>query len=274
MILEKGIKWLVYSNVWVSANVVALYTFITMVTTIPFSSPYALLVFFSTLFAYNFQRLLKTSGSASNPKFSDRHDWIEDKQLLIMVLSVIGFVGMSVLALYELPFELLLSSIPALIIVVFYTRRNDELKALRNLPFLKIFLISIVWLFVVLIIPVLLNMGKLSDVPKDLFMITFLYVFLLCIPFDIRDVAVDRGRLKTIPIVLGIRGSKVLGVILMLIIALMSYFGGYSGMILVSISVIPSIIFSNESRRELFYSGWIEGQFVILLLLQILVDVI
>lgn len=271
---SKGIKWIVYSNIWVSLNVVALYFFVTMVSTISFSCSYSILVFFSTLFAYNFQRLLKNAGSGSNPKLSERHHWIREHQQLIKLLSAIGFLGMAILGFYELPLELILSSIPAFIIVLFYTRKNDSLKALRNLPFMKIFMISIVWVFVVLLIPFLMHDNKITDIPLILLVVTFLYVFLLCLPFDVRDISVDRERLKTIPVVLGVAGSKMLGIGIMLVIALLSYRVGYWGMVWVSLSIIPSLLLTSENRKELFFSGWIEGQFILLLLLQYFVEVI
>ena len=50
----------------------------------------------------------------------------------------------------------------------------------------------------------------------------FLFVFLITIPFDIRDIKYDNNNLKTIPLSLGIQKSKLLSIFTLLLICLIS----------------------------------------------------
>lgn len=270
----KGIKWLVYSNLWVSINVVALYVFSMLIIEDQIDLYYSGLIFFATLFAYNFQRYLKITGEKVDSYKSERHQWIGEHQLLIQVLSVAGFLGMSILSLVLLPIEMLLLSLPALIIVLFYTRGSKDLKAIRNIPLLKIFVISLVWLFVTLIIPSQIKGWNIRLIPVDLSVIIYLFVFIMCIPFDIRDVSHDRNRIKTIPVVVGVNGSKIIAISLMVTIMVYSVTVELWSMVITGVAAVVSLILSNENRSELFFAGWVEGLFAVLMLLQILIQVI
>lgn len=270
----KGIKGFVYSNIWVAINVVSLYLFVALHLDLPVDFRYAGLLFWATLFAYNFQRLLKNVNSASYLIRSERHLWIEENQTLIQFLAGVGALCTLLFSIWILPPVLILLSVPALVIVMFYTRRNENMTALRNIPLLKIFLISIVWVFVVLIIPLLLLEKPINSGDLQFGILLFLFVAVLCIPFDIRDRKVDVGKLKTIPVVLGEKRSKYLAAFVMLGTALWAFFNEIFAFPLVSFFVIPSLIYTNEERSELFFAGWIEGQFLLLLLLELVVEVI
>jgi hypothetical protein len=270
----KGLKWIVYSNVWVSVNAVAFYLFIVLLLNIPVDYRFLSLLFLSTLFAYNFQRLLKNVSASNTEHRSERHVWIGEHQQLIKVLTLLSGVGTAALSFWILPLHLILISIPALLIVMFYTRRSDGLSALRNIPFLKIALISFVWVFMILVMPLLLLGFDFDMDLVNLSLPMLLYVAVLCIPFDIRDRKVDMGKLKTIPTVVGVKGAKGIGVIAMLGVAIWGWFSSVYAFPLVALIVIPSLIRTEEDRPELFFTGWIEGQFLSLLLLQLLVEVI
>lgn len=270
----KGIKGFVYSNIWVAINVVSLYIFVALQLELPIDYRYVGLLFWATLFAYNFQRLLKNASATDKGHRSERHLWIEKNQGLIRFLAGVGALGTILFSIWVLPPFLMLLSVPALIVVMFYTRRNESMAALRNIPLLKIFLISIVWVFVVLIMPMLILKRTLDSNVLYFGMLLFLFVAVLCIPFDIRDRKVDVGKLKTIPVVLGVKGSKYLAVFVMLGTVIWALFFKVYAFPLISFFVIPSLIYTTEDRGELFFAGWIEGQFLLLLLLELVVKVI
>ena len=52
----------------------------------------------------------------------------------------------------------------------------------------------------------------------------FLFVFAITIPFDIRDLEYDAGKLRTIPLFFGEKKSKFLAVFLILICVIISAF--------------------------------------------------
>lgn len=267
-----GIKWFVYSNFWVALNVVAFYAYCTFILKISYDFFYGFLVFFATLFAYNFQRFLKISGQKNESQLSERHIWIANNQRQILILSMIGLLGMIIFAGLVLPLKLMLFSLPALLIVLFYARKNKNVKGVRNIPFLKIFIISLVWVFVVFIIPTQIEGWGFSMIPVDLLLIVYFFTFLLCIPFDIRDINHDKNHLKTLPVILGVNGSKMLAIVVMLIISIYTLNVDLWSMTITGIIVIITLILTDEKRSELFFTGWIDGMFSVLMLLQILID--
>ena len=75
---------------------------------------------------------------------------------------------------------------------------------------MKIFLIAIVWTFVTTILVAneddKLLWHKLIPIIID----RFCFVLAITIPFDIRDLKYDDKRIKTIPILFGVAGSKLI----------------------------------------------------------------
>ncbi|CAG5078670.1 UbiA family prenyltransferase [Parvicella tangerina] len=274
MSLLSGIKWVVYSNIWVAINVVAFYYFVILQVDLSFDWQYAGLLFLSTLFAYNYQRLIKNESVGSNSIHSERHSWISTHQRLISFLTIFGGLGTAVISLWILPLKLIVFAIPALAIVMFYARRGDNSSALRNIPFLKIFLISSVWVFTVLVLPFMIKERNFHSSILPLASLMFLFVFVMCIPFDIRDRKGDLGKLKTLPVVLGEKKSKWFAIFIMLLVSIGAVEFEYYAFCLASLVVVPSLLVTTEERPELFFTGWIEGQFLILMLLQVGLEVI
>lgn len=268
--IGKGIKWIVYSNLWISINVVTLYFFCIQLFELTVELHYVLIVFFSTLFAYNFQRLLKGNMVRKDSKLSERHLWIQDHRPVIFAITLFSGLLSFSLSIYWMPLELMWLCFPAFFVVLFYVRGDSELKGLRNLPIVKIFLISIVWVFTVAIFPLMLEPRVL--IAEDLLKMVAIYcfVFVLCIPFDIRDLEVDKGEIRTIPLWLGLNGSKILGSVILIFVGFVGVeISSWSLFITTFITVI-TLLLSNPKRQELFFSGWVDGHFLILFLIQLL----
>ena len=81
---------------------------------------------------------------------------------------------------------------------------------LRTIPYIKIFLIAAIWTSSTMFL-LLLENNQLINQNIILHLFTrFLFVFAICIPFDIRDIKYDNIKLKTIPIVFGVSKSKLI----------------------------------------------------------------
>ena len=106
----------------------------------------------------------------------------------------------------------------------------------------------------------------------------FVFVFVLTIPFDIRDTKTDKIELKTIPQILGIFKSKLLGISLLIINTTIFYFTDKISLILILVEVFIYIILSiilviSNSKKHLnFTRFWVEGipiiWFIILFILK------
>lgn len=84
-------------------------------------------------------------------------------------------------------------------------------KNLRNLGGLKIFVVAAVWAGTTVILPAIAAQHYIS---WDVFVETlqrFLLVLILLVPFEIRDLAYDSPKLRTLPQRFGITGTKMIG---------------------------------------------------------------
>lgn len=84
---------------------------------------------------------------------------------------------------------------------------------LRDFPYVKIFLIAVVWSTTSVILPAIesrLNLQARIDVFL-LWLSQFVYIFFITLPFDINDAEVDKQtNMKTIASVLGAKASKII----------------------------------------------------------------
>lgn len=271
--LKNAIKYFIYGNVWVALNVL----FLTWTTYMSLGETldYSLLsfAFFSTLLAYNFQRIFKFESIANNN--SIRNQWLLNHKSTLYLLSTIGFLGTGI-SLFFLPYKIwFLLLIPSFFSIFYVVPVNRKKQSFRDLPYLKIYLIAFSWAFVAALIPTLLHETSWKLI-VGLFFEKSLFVIALTIPFDIRDLDYDHPRKKTIPQVLGTQKSIYLAcVALFASIGISSwlFFQGYY-----SIPVLSALVFSylialivilqtKSNRHEMFYTGIIDGLFFVQFLL-------
>lgn len=261
-------KYFVYGNVWVSLNVL----FLTATTYLSIDERIDLsllsFAFFSTLLAYNFQRVYKFTNLDKN---SLRNRWLLTHKNLLYLLSLVGFLGTLISFLF-LPFEVWgLLIIPSVLSVFYVVPVNKKHQAFRDLPFFKIYLIAISWVFVSVIIPVIMN----DMTWKDTLGLSFekvLFVVALTIPFDIRDMKFDSQSKRTIPQLLGLKKSLYLAVFFLLLSGVIAFWLFQEGVYNVHVlwAILGSYLISmvvvlktNLQRKELFYTGIIDGLFFV-----------
>jgi hypothetical protein len=223
-------------------------------------------VFFSTLVSYTLQRLFRLKSIAQY----NNKAWVVENKKTAIFLTIIGIIG----TLFTLPqflsFSVLIWLIPSGIVSLLYS-----LKRLRDIPYLKIFLISISWGVICGVIPFIIE--KNYDIELILFNFTIItcYITAITIPFDIRDLGLDEDTKRTIPQVMGIPRAKtsaliILGISIVLflfifnplqsiIYGISSLFSGY--LIYKSSSLKPDIYFT------LYIDGHIIFQFLLIFLL-------
>ena len=202
--------------------------------------------FFATLSVYNFAH------------------WRSDKLRWRLIISVVSILICFYLGFKFLKFNLLISLSLLAIISIFYSwsfLKNN----LRNIPYLKIFLIALVWSFAA-ILPVFIDFTLLNWYIIFLWISLFCYVIAITIPFDIRDVLVDKLSLKTLPQRFGIRKSVFLGYFLILVSAVFYEiyfsFSEHNWDMSFSISLVVVIIFlslTKPFRSRYFTAFWLEG---------------
>ncbi|MCX6148649.1 MAG: UbiA family prenyltransferase [Candidatus Kapabacteria bacterium] len=130
--------------------------------------------------------------------------------IVLISVSLISIIYFSILASREVKFIL----IPLSIVTLFYSfpflKYNSNLIfKLREIPYLKIFIISLIWSIVTVVIPVIRAETHIEASKIMLIMIErFLFIFAITIPFDIRDIETDKkAGMRTIPILLNEKKS-------------------------------------------------------------------
>ena len=274
-LLKKLGQFFIYSNVFVSFCVLALCQSTSIIIGVD-SSHLLPFVFFSTLFAYNFQRLVRFSP---NKKQSAHLCWINKNRLFIILITVIS-LSLSFYYALNLSFSTFYFLIPISIISVSYPIKiipfGSQKITLRELPRAKIFLIALVWSVVSVGLVTIENELFYSLDTLLLFMSRFSFVLAITIPFDIRDLKYDDLLLKTIPQIYGEQKAKMIALYCLAFFELISIVhflvGDFSwqlllALILTSLLCGILIIKSSQEKNNFFFSFWVEGASIIMYLL-------
>lgn len=256
-------KQIVYSNIWISIGA-SVYTYTTYrILNISVNYLFLILVFFSTLFAYNLQRVLRIESFEKNG--TPRQEWIYNRLVLLKWITGLSFFITVGIAIYIFSINDYFHLVLPFLIVLLYASLfffSKKKKGLRDIPLLKIFLISFVWAYVLGVFPVKDQGINLWAVFID----KFCYIMAITIPFDIRDMYVDSEN-KTLPQVTGVRASKVLAIALIGISAFLQrhylHLNIGVGFFTFYLITLIAIIFSNPKRPDIYFSGFVDGLLVI-----------
>lgn len=179
-----------------------------------------ILVFGSTLVVYNMQHIIRwrRNNSGINKMF---RPWY--------FLFFLAGVVMTVSSLFSLSKEILIACI---ILAMFSFAYSWPLlpfknkKRLRDFGWLKILVLTGVWTIVTSILPILYLGKSISEYPFEV-MLRLVFIFTLCVVFDIRDMKTDlENNIDTLPHKVGIKNSyRIIDLALLLfsILSLLQY---------------------------------------------------
>ncbi len=274
--MQRVFNFFIQTNIFISLCAVAL----TLETQVqlgmkPQWHPYLFLIFFATLFDYNLHRLITITIRKQALK-DEKHAWVNRNLkgfYLLVIVSVLGFL----ISVCYAKIEVLIALAPMAMITIFYSlpvfKRARSIFRLREIPMLKIFLIAFVWSGSTIFLPVIQH-GNTIEWQHTLMMLTerFIFVFAITIPFDIRDVAVDKtSGIKTIPILIGVRRSIILSNILLLVFYALClhhyYIAGMYFLIpaFLGSTIITMLFINNQQIKEsnYYHYGWLDGTLLI-----------
>ncbi len=230
---------------------------------------YSTLVFFATLFVYNFQRFFYKTLEDSELN-SIRRQWIAANQILVKVLAVIGFIGVAITFFFN-EYRIVFYLSPLLILSFAYF---SSFIKLRKSPLFKLFTLVIVWTMVTAVVPVLLGDTDIFTKNNLLHIFTrFCFMMAICIPFDLRDIQIDAAdNISTLPLAIGEKNAKRLAIGFMVIylisIVLENAWGILSTKIFLALlasALINAVLvlMSNSKRGEYFYVALIDGTMIL-----------
>lgn len=231
-------------------------------------------IFFASISGYNF---VKYFGLA---RFHHRSltNWLK----LIQIFSLICFLLMCYFALQLevktitiiLAFGLItfLYAIPFLPNKMIY----DSHKNLRNISGLKLYIIALVWAGVTVVLPLINNSIHINADVVIAVIQRFVFVIVLMFPFEIRDLNYDSLKLATIPQQIGIKNTKIIGVLLLMVFFFLELLKNETNeyqilaILITTFICLLFLIFANRNQRKYYCSFWVEGIPIYWLLLMLL----
>jgi len=221
-----------------------------------------LFVFFATVTGYNF---VKYFGLA---KFHHRSlaTWLK----YIQIFSFLCFLGLTYFT-FQLNIKTLYVLVGLGVITFFYAIPFLPKKYLLNkgnlraISGLKIYVIAFVWAITTVIIPLVESDHQIVNDVLITALQRFIFVLVVMLPFEIRDMRYDSLKLSTIPQRIGIRKTKAIGTILAFQILLLELFkdnlnlNQFLVLAVVVLLTIMLLVFSKVNQKNYYSSFWVEG---------------
>ena len=217
----------------------------------------AYFAFFGTIVGYNF---VKYDALARTQKVN--------MSLSLKIIAFLSFISLVATMFFFLKLETItkILGLVFLILTLLYTlpffpnKRNA-----RNWAGIKIYIVTLCWVGVTLVLPII-N----AKIPIDnyVFLVAvqrFVFVFVLVLIFEIIDLRQDDPHLQTVPQKIGVKNTKIIGVLLMIVFVLLEFFdSNFKQEILllklgIAITTSLFLLFANEKKSKYYSSFWVES---------------
>lgn len=264
-VLRQLFNFYINSSIHVGISCYALVKMTQYMFHISFDNPIANFAFFGTIVGYNF---VKYDALARTKRLQMRNQLKTIAIFSVFSLAMVGYY------FFQLQRVTQIVSIVFLVITLVYTLPFfPNRKNARNWAGVKIYIVALSWVGVTLVLP-LLN----ANVPisSDFYLKCaqrFILIFVLVLIFEIIDLANDDPHLQTVPQQIGVKKTKILGYILLLIFFGLEFFNSalinpvnFQNSVLqlflifaVAITIAFFLFFANEKRSKYYTSFWVES---------------
>ena len=272
-IIYKFIDLVLYGNFWIAVGSLALLWQTTLIYQQEFHfDALTRFVFFGTLFLYALHRIIGMSKAHAYFQL-ERYTVIIAHKRHIEWYAGIGAV-IAAFSFFQLsrPTQLALI-IPGIISLGYVLPILGNKKRLRDLNDIKIFLVALVWAWITVLLPAI----EYGLLPHQGILLTFiervLFIFAITLPFDIRDLQVDKqSAVRTLPAKWGIERTKNIAVGMVGISIGITVFCQYQfyysipimvALILTYLATIILIKKITPQRSDYFYTGLMDGTMVL-----------
>jgi 4-hydroxybenzoate polyprenyltransferase len=190
--------------------------------------------------------------------------------IIIVALAAVA----TLIAFFRLSANVSLMLIPPVLLSMLYSipflKIEGRKKPFREFLFIKVPLLSLVWSATTVMLPLaeehILHYNSFVILQ---FISRFLFIFALCIPFEIRDIEFDRSKkVKTLAVVYGKRKLQIAGVVIILLEILTHHLMRVTGNMSVnsvialdlsSLLALVWIIFSPDRNNLYFFKFLVDG---------------
>lgn len=214
-------------------------------------------LFFGGISAYNVIKNLVEPGSGNGP-FISGFGWELRLSMLTAFIAIACFLFLDP----EYFFGLFLTGI---LVVLYAVPVVPGLQNFRNYGLLKIGLVGAVWTSLTFLVPMCISGHPINKISTPGGIQRMLWMLLLMLPFEMRDIKVDAPQIKTLPRRLGLAGTKRIGWFgsgLFLLLGGCTHLNS-SYMLLVdgfaALLTGLAIQFSNPNQGPYYASFWVES---------------
>lgn len=238
----------------------------------PLDRNYVLFVFFSTLLVYSVHRIV---GIERVKKFEHqgRFAVIKKYQNHIRIYTAIAVIMCCYFFFQFGLFEKLLIIVPGILSLLYVLPIFPKNRRLRDFHGIKIFLIAFVWAWVATVIPFTNAAFFPMPISGIYFAEKFIFILAITIPFDIRDLEIDKeSGVKTLASLLGKKKAVQLTLILLimhfLLIVANATTGFYdpwhtSALIVSNLLTLFVIQKSLRKKHDDWFSGWLDATMIL-----------
>ena len=285
--MKNILDFLINASVWVAIAVTDLVGVTYFYLEVGISDSLLYFVFFGTIFGYNFIKYFE-KGQVDGLKinrldFGAKKILKQFERLTILEKRTFQLSVISVLICVVLFFNLKIKTQLALIVpsvLTFCYAISLGYKTLRNISGIKIYVVALVWAVISVLLPVLESEIDFETDVWVLLLQRFVFVVVLILPFDIRDLSIDNKILRTLPQNIGVRNTKLYGLLLLMLFLFLEFFK--DELLDVNLIVMPFIfliallflVLSKEKQSKYYSSFFVEGisvlWFILLLVLELL----
>ena len=252
LLITKFFRFYILSSTHVGLAVLSLLAIVHLQYDLSWQYPLFIFVFCATVVTYNFIRyfpLSEANATLIRP---------------IFIFSFLTVIGLCISATKLTFNSLILASFLGLLSFSYVLPNNRFFTGLRQLPYLKSFVVVGCWASVVVLIPLINHRCQFSNITVVLWIQMALWTFATMIPFEIRDICDDSNRMKTIPQIFGIKGAKMIGTLSLVSVNILSYFLAHqiediTPTVLTTAIAIVLLLKSNEEQSPYFASFWVES---------------
>ncbi len=261
--LKSILDFYINSSIHVALAVCAMLWITLIQFGLEFDRSIIIFTFFASITGYNF---VKFFGIAKfhHRRLTNRLKWIQ-------IFSFFCFVGM-LLYFFRLQKNTMIyigifGVITFLYAVPIIPKRIfiDQHKNLRSISGLKIYIIALVWTGVTVLLPLIDKGTDLSSTVWLTCLQRFLIIIVLMLPFEIRDLNFDSLKLSTVPQKIGITGTKVIGISLLIIVLIIEIFTSrnYDNSLLLHggfVAILALFLLLSFQRQTKYYTAfWVEA---------------
>ena len=261
---KSTIQYLIYSNVLVSLCAVSLSMVTELLLDTNHNMSIHIFIGLATFITYNLQRIIRYK----NKDVTKRAMWMK-KNYTINITTII-------IALIICSYIFFKFNINTKLLVIFCGLLCLAYPIfLRNIPYIKIFLITTVWSISTVLFIVTENNLELNGEIIHIILSRFFFIIAITIPFDIRDIKIDNKEMKTIPIIFKEKTAVSIAISCLFAfesISIIQYLLNeihYSLLIGITLSFLYSLFIvkeSNSKKPDIYFSLWVESSSLFLYL--------